>query len=111
MGNLCRGRIFFKSSLYRINITSKEFQNADESIELYIDMLSCVGSNKQRFSKIKYNFKYKAFDYSSFKNISQDSLPKAIVDKMKLFYSKDNSNIWANLLLSDNEKDLVLQTI
>ncbi len=78
---------------------------------IYLDMLSCVGSNSQRFLKIDFSNKYKVFDTLSLENVEFLKMPRNFRNIINDFYSSNSLYVSDNNILSQNEKRELLQAV
>lgn len=95
----------FKNALINLKLSNFNI------ITIFIDMLSCMGNDNQRFCKINYNIDYNTFDFSSFCNVSENELPQKIKQKLNKFYLTNKMNIIQNVLISENQKFELLQAV
>ena len=65
----------------------KDYGSNEKEITIYVDMLSCVKNENQRFIKLNYSKKKELLDTSSIENIKYMQIPKIYKDKIKKVYS------------------------
>lgn len=82
---------------YAKNIDSK-------NINIFIDMLSCVGSGYDRFCRLKYNKVSKEIDFFDLEYVEYSELNKKIKDLFDKFYKSNLDRILENSVLSETEK-------
>lgn len=93
-----------------INVLSKAIEARAEhihqnAIEIYFDLLSCVGNNENRFSKLEYNKTKHASVINDIQIISNDELPEDVSNALKSFYEKHLSEAMRYSILSQKEKN------
>ncbi|MCK5505984.1 MAG: type II toxin-antitoxin system RnlB family antitoxin [Thermodesulfovibrionia bacterium] len=79
-------------------------QNNESDIEIYFDLLSCVGNNKNRFTKLTYNKKMSNSFINNIVRIDSHDLPEAVLRKLKKFYAKHLNEALLCSILSKKEK-------
>jgi hypothetical protein len=79
-------------------------QNNQSDIEIYFDLLSCVGNNENRFSKLSYNKNIPSSFIYNIERIDIDDLPDTVLKELKNFYSKHLSEALLYSILSNKEK-------
>ena len=93
-----------------INILSKTIETKAEhihqnEIEVYLDLLSCVGNNENRFLKLAYNKTKHYSIINDSQSISNEELPEDISNALKSFYEKHLSEAMRYSILSQKEKN------
>lgn len=73
-------------------------------IEVYFDMLSCVGDRINRFGKLSFDAKSSCIDFLSFHTISKDSMPNEVVEYLRNFYTTHDGIISQFSILTQSEK-------
>lgn len=74
------------------------------SMEVYVDLLSCVGNRVNRFGKAFFNHDTNSIDIFSFMNIASDTIPENIKQHLASFYRKHSNSLIKNSVLTENEK-------
>lgn len=85
-----------------INELSEQISNSD--IEIYFDLLSCVGNNENRLSKLSYNKNKPSSFINNIVNIHNHDLPFAVLNELKKFYSEHLNEALFYSILSKKEK-------
>lgn len=73
-------------------------------IEIYFDLLSCVGNNENRYSKLVYNRTSPASFINNITRIDRYELPDAVYKELDEFYSKHLNEALRYSILSNKEK-------
>jgi hypothetical protein len=85
-----------------IHKNTEQFNKSE--IEVYFDLLSCVGNTENRYSKLVYN----RFSPTSFINnitrIDSHELPASVYKELKKFYSEHLHETLCHSILSNKEK-------
>ncbi|MBF0563620.1 MAG: type II toxin-antitoxin system RnlB family antitoxin [Nitrospirae bacterium] len=74
-------------------------------VEIYFDLLSCVGNNESRFSKLTYDKNIPNSVIDNFVSIDSSILPNSILKCLKKFSSKHFDEALLYSILSNREKN------
>lgn len=93
-----------------INVLSKAIETKAEriyqnEIEVYLDLLSCVGNNENRFSKLAHNKTKHYSIINDIQSISNEELPEDVSNELKSFYEKHINEAMRYSILSQKEKN------
>ncbi|MBF0337918.1 MAG: type II toxin-antitoxin system RnlB family antitoxin [Nitrospirae bacterium] len=77
-------------------------------IEVYFDLLSCVGNRINRFAKTTYDKKGKAIDFLSTETIERETLPADIISTLQEFYGKHLEEATKYSILTSSEKEKLI---
>jgi predicted metal-dependent hydrolase len=72
-------------------------------IEVYVDLLSCVGDRINRFGKARFHSDTRTLDIFSFVNIATDAIPENVKNYLTKFYEKHINSVIKNSVLSQAE--------
>lgn len=72
-------------------------------VEVYVDLLSCVGDRINRFGKACFHSETRTIDIFSFVNIATDAIPDKIKDHLAKFYGKHINSVIKNSVLTRAE--------
>jgi len=81
----------------------------EEFIEIYLDLLSCLGNKSNRFAKIIYDKKKGQVDIFSVEEIEKDKLPPEIRKELIKFYKQKVNLILEKSILTNREKQKISQ--
>ncbi len=79
------------------NIIKKE-------VDVYFDLLSCVGNNENRYSKLTYNKNSPTSFINNITKINGSELPSAVSQELKKFYADHLNEVLLYSILSNKEK-------
>lgn len=85
-----------------IHKNTEQFNKSE--IEIYFDLLSCVGNNKNRYSKLVYNRTSPTSFINNITRIDSHELPDAVYKELNKFYSKHLNETLRYSILSNKEK-------
>ena len=72
-------------------------------IEIYFDLLSCVGDRFNRFGKLCFHHESNSVDIFSFVNIATEAIPDKIKSFLSKFYDKNINTVIKNSVLTQSE--------
>lgn len=78
---------------------------ADKRVEVYLDLLSCVGKNENRFSKLIFNKGNHQIDIDSIHAIKAFELPEDALVELKNFYRRHFKEAMRYSILTYKEKE------
>lgn len=98
-----------------IGILDKTIQNYTQNInknevEIYFDLLSCVGNNENRYLKLIYNKNDKNAFFNKINIIEINGFPSEVILKLKMFYENHLNEALLYSILSNNEKNKLLSS-
>lgn len=74
------------------------------NIDVYFDLLSCVGNNENRYSKLTYYKNNPNSFINNIINIESNELPTDILQRLKKFYDDHLNEVLLYSILSNKEK-------